>query len=195
MVKPPITPRAETAPIEPEKRPEPVEEPERNVFERREEKPQPKPPQPYRERPRPVERKEAQPGQIARAPDPGMGARSGGGSGGGIGSGQGVLVGSGAGEEGEIQSWYIRQVEQRVGQNWLQTSLGQLERRVQAVATFVVIDSGQISEITLEESSGIRSVDLAVERAIQASNPLPRLPLELRGRRVRFQAVFEYPPR
>jgi TonB family protein len=94
-----------------------------------------------------------------------------------------------------IDSWYIRQVEQRVGQNWLQTSLGNLNQRVEAIATFVVRANGQIVNIELEKRSGVRSVDLAVQRAIQATNPLPPLPLEFRGRSVRFQAVFEYPPR
>ncbi|UCF36812.1 MAG: TonB C-terminal domain-containing protein [Acidobacteriota bacterium] len=196
MYKAPITPRAETAPVvEEEEAPPPEPEPEQQVFTQVEKKKEPKPAQPYRERPREETKKEAQPGQIARTPDPGKGSRSGGGSGGGIGSGQGVKIGSGSGDEGAIQSWYIRQVEQRVGQNWLQTSLGQLDKRVSAVASFVVEPSGRISEIGLDQSSGIRSVDLAVQRAIQASNPLPRLPYELRGRRVKFQAVFEYPPR
>ena len=113
-----------------------------------------------------------------------------------MGTGSGVSIGSGSGEEEGIQSWYIRQVEQRVGQNWLQTSLGgRADRRVQAIAAFVVSPNGQISQVTLEKRSGITSVDLAIQRAIQASNPLPPLPYELRGRTVRFQAVFEYPPR
>lgn len=198
MYKAPVTPRAETAP--PEVAPKRVEsepEPEPNVFDvSTRKKPQQQTPQkaPAMTTRKQEQPKQAQPGQIQRQADAGKGARSGSaGSGGGFGTGRGVTVGSGTGE-GEIDSWYIRQVEQRVGQNWLQTSLGQLDRKVRSVATFVVQPSGQISDIDLEESSGISSVDLAVRRAIQASNPLPRMPLELRGRTVRFKAVFEYPP-
>jgi len=201
MYKPPITSRADSAPPAPPAKPEaPVEEtaiPD-NVFTKEKDKPKPKPPEPER-RPPPKkqepEEKTEKKGLIPRESDPGKGTQGGSGVGGGFGSGRGVLIGSGTGEGGSIDSWYVRQVEQRVGQNWLQTSLGKLERRVQAVATFVVQANGQISDIQLESRSGIRSVDLAVMRAIQAANPLPPLPYELRNRTVRFKAVFEYPPR
>ncbi len=197
MYKPPITSRPESAPPVP-RPPEPVvkERVPEEVFAQERAKPKPKPPEPPRrqsrkEEPAPPSRE----GLIPRESDPGKGpASAGGGTGGGFGSGRGVSVGSGTGE-GNIESWYIRQVEQRVGQNWLQTSLGSLEQRVEAVASFVVHPDGQITDITLEQRSGISAVDLAVQRAIQASNPLPRLPYELRGRTVRFRAVFEYPPR
>ncbi|GAB4125119.1 MAG: hypothetical protein Kow001_21580 [Acidobacteriota bacterium] len=197
MYKPPITSRPESAPPE-ERPPEPVvkQQVPEEVFAQEKAKPKPKPPEPRRpatrkQEPAPPPRE----GLIPREADPGKGpASAGGGTGGGLGSGRGVSVGSGTGE-GTIESWYIRQVEQRVGQNWLQTSLGNLERPVEAVASFVVHPDGQITDITIEQRSGISAVDLAVQRAIQASNPLPRLPYELRGRTVRFRAVFEYPPR
>jgi hypothetical protein len=198
MYKPPITPRADSLPQvreEEEETPPRAEEPqpEENVFEATEvvqKKEPPRAPPPKKEPEKPTD------GLIPREPDLGKGEASGGGagSGGGFGSGRGVKIGSGTGEGG-IDSWYIRQVEQRVGQNWLQTSLGQIDRRVQAIATFLVRRNGVIDSVEFEKRSGIRSVDLAVERAILASTPLPPLPYELRGRTIKFKAVFEYPPR
>lgn len=134
--------------------------------------------------------------QIPRRPDPGTGGpgSSSGGSGGGMGGGQGVLVGGGS-TEGEIDSWYVRQVERRIGQNWLKTSLGNLQGEVESVVTFEVRSGGQITQMQFEKRSGIGSVDLAVQRALEASNPLPPLPYEMRKRTVRFRAVFQYPPR
>jgi len=201
MYKPSIKPQPEVAPP---RAPQPVEEektevsqPTENVF--LEKKPQARKKleasskETTKAKPAPAEKK----GLIPREPDPGKGGPSSGsgGSGGGFGSGRGVSIGSGSGDESGVDSWYVRQVEQRVGQNWLQTSLGKLSRRVEAVATFVVRSNGQIENIQLEQLSGVNSVDRAVMRAIQASNPLPPLPYEFRGRSVRFQAVFEYPPR
>lgn len=199
MYKPAITPRAATAPL-----PKKVEEkkvqpppPTQEVFLEKkasvEKKPTDEPPRKTQSKSVPAQKE----GLIPREPDPGKGGPAGGtgGSGGGFGSGQGVSIGSGSGEEEGIDSWYIRQVEQRVGQNWLQTSLGQLSRPVEAIASFVVRSNGQIENIHLEQPSGLSSVDRAVMRAIHASNPLPPLPYEFRGRSVRFQAVFEYPPR
>jgi TonB family protein len=198
MYKPPVTPRPDFVPPpeETEAAAEPeVQEPDDTVFDDTQAKPKQTEPQPV---PRQSSQEEKRPseGLIQREPEPGKGTSSGAssGTGGGFGTGRGVTIGSGT-DEGEIESWYIRQVEQRVGRNWLQTSLGRLERRVAAVAGFTVQPDGRITEVRLEKSSGISSVDLAVQRAIQASNPLPRLPYELRGRTVRFQAVFEYPPR
>ncbi|MFZ0430233.1 MAG: energy transducer TonB [Acidobacteriota bacterium] len=199
MYKPPVTNRAESAPPPQPKKSEPVTEETQvppEVFTQTKPKPKPKEPEPPR---RPPPKKPEPPkeraGLIPRESDPGKGTPGGAaGSGGGFGPGRGVQVGSGSGETGTIDSWYIRQVEQRVGKNWLQTSLGSLQR-VEAVATFLVQPDGQIAEIQLERRSGVSSVDLAVMRAIQASNPLPPLPYELRSRSVRFKAVFEYPPR
>ncbi|GAB4244211.1 MAG: hypothetical protein Kow00109_20090 [Acidobacteriota bacterium] len=194
MIKPPVTPRAESAP--PVERKAAEEPPAENVFEEKpQEKPKPPPPAPSRRRPQPKPQQAAndRAGLIPREADPGMGPRGGGGGGGGgFGSGRGVSIGSGTGESGRIESWYIRQVEQRVGQNWLQTSLGRMEK-VQAEATFVVQPNGRITDVRLEKSSGVNAVDLAVLRAIQASDPLPPLPPDLRHRSVRFRAVFEYP--
>ena len=138
----------------------------------------------------------AKPGQIPGRSEPGSGGSGGGapGSGGGFGGGQGVVIGTGTGE-GVMESWYARRVEQRVGSNWLKTSLGQLGKRVRTTVSFLVVSDGTIANVRVERGSGIRSVDLAAQRAVRASNPLPPLPYAFRGRRVRFVAHFEYPPR
>ena len=158
----------------------------------------PKPPAPPSPQP-PVRSTTPSPspsGAIPREPDPGSGGPGGSaaGSGGGFGGGQGVSIGQGTGD-GVMDSWYTRLVEQRIGQNWLKTSLGQLGTPVQTVVSFEITPSGELDSIAIEKRSGIRSVDLAAERAVRASNPLPPLPHPFRRRGVRFVAHFEYPPR
>ncbi len=135
------------------------------------------------------------PKPIPREPEPGSGGPGGQslGSGGGFGGGQGVTIGMGTGE-GAMDSWYVRQVEQRIGRNWLKTSLGQLENPVRTVISFEIRDDGRIDNIKIEQRSGIGSIDLAAERAVRASDPLSPLPYELRNRTVKFIAYFEYPP-
>ena len=136
------------------------------------------------------------PGTIPQIPEAGSGGARGGeqGAGGGFGGGQGVTIGAGVGQ-GVMNSWYVRQVEQRVGQNWLKTSLGPLAQPVQTTISFEISSNGNIGSIAIEQKSGIRSVDLAAERAVQASGPLPPLPSEFRQKRVTFVAHFKYPPR
>ena len=184
MYKPSIIPRPEVVAPPPAEEPEPVSE---EVFEQKG--------TPRRNSP-PSQVQAPSPGAIPQPPDPGSGGASdvNPGSGSGFGGGQGVTIGSGAGQEA-MDSWYVRQVEQRVGQNWLKTSLGQLERSVQTVISFEINPNGNIESIQIEQRSGIRSVDLAAERAVRASGPLPPLPFEFRQRRVKFVAHFEYPPR
>lgn len=136
------------------------------------------------------------PGLIPQEPKPGSGGRGGApaGAGGGIGSGSGVLVGAGVGGRG-IDSWYVRQVEQRIGQNWLRASLGRLPSPVETVVAFEVALDGRIADVQITRSSGNRTVDRAAERAVRASDPLPPLPFELRRGRFKFVAHFQYPPR
>jgi len=186
MYKPSIVPRPEAVP------PPPVEEPavvSEEVFEQKG-APKRNPP------PSPAPTPTSSPGAIPQPPDPGSGGASGAipGSGAGFGGGQGVSIGVGTGQ-GAMDSWYVRQVEQRVGQNWLKTSLGQLEQTVHTVISFEIQSNGNIKNIEIDQRSGIRSVDLAAERAVQASGPLPPLPFEFHQRRVKFVAHFEYPPK
>jgi len=201
MYKPAIEPRPTAVPP-PAPRQEPQEavkaapEPDPDVFLEQE-----KNRKRAAERPRPSEKTTKEqpqplPGQVPTTPEPGAGGIGGrsAGSGGGMGGGVGIQIGTGTGP-GVIDSWYVRQVEQRIGANWLKTSLGELGQPVQSIISFEVDTNGTIRSITLEKRSGITAVDLAAERAVRASNPLPPLPIELRGRRVRFAAHFDYPQR
>ena len=104
------------------------------------------------------------------------------------------MIGSGTGA-GVMDSWYARQVEQRIGQNWLKTSLGRLSQSVQTIVSFEIRANGVIKNVKVQKNSGLATVDLAAQRAVMASSPLPPLPYEFRHRLVKFTAYFRYPPR
>jgi protein TonB len=205
MYKPAVIPQPQALPPEPvpETIPEEVPEPaiEETVFEEaaptEEAAPGPTPAPPEEKWKPPAEKKtfEPAPGVIRQEPRPGSGGPGGAaaGSGGGFGGGVGISLGSGTGGAG-VDSWYVRQLEKRIGQNWLRSSLGQLRVRVRTTVSFKIGRGGLIEDIQIDSSSGIGSVDLAAERAVRASSPLPPLPLELQRRRFRFVAHFEYPP-
>ncbi|MBI1748366.1 MAG: TonB family protein [Acidobacteria bacterium] len=130
-----------------------------------------------------------------------VGAPTGPGAGGvaGLGSGpHGVGIGFGDGSEGGSglgDSWYARQVERRIGQNWLRGLVGSVPPgKFTTRITFYVRDNGAIDRVSMDQSSGISSLDDSARRAIHASNPLTPLPTEMRGKPVKFTAVFEYPP-
>ncbi len=199
MYKPALTTRPAAAPPPPEKKSEVApERPSKEIFQEKSSRKRKKKTTKPAQRADSRKKKKKTPGssQIPRKPDPGSGGPGGASSGlgGGFGGGQGVRIGAGSGE-GQVDSWYARQVEQRIGNNWLSTSLGQMTRSVETVLSFEIRADGKIEEVKLEKGSGIRTVDLAAERAIRASSPLPPLPRSFGGRRVRFVTHFKYPPR
>ncbi len=195
MYKPSIVPQPEAFPVPPRPQPEPTPTaapPEETVFEQVR-RPAPRKPKPKVAGPDKIVAHPSA-GVIPQPPRPGSGGRPSRPSAGRATAGQsGVSIGPG-GRSGSIDSWYVKQVEQRVGRNWLKASLGNLARRVRTIVTFDVAINGRINNVRILESSGVRLVDLAAERAVLASGPLPPLPLELRRRTVRFKALFEYPP-
>ncbi len=196
MQKPAITPRPEAVAMPQPSKPEPpAPQKEDSVFVEKaplRETPSKSPASPAKSQ---ASTENSRPKAIPREPEPGSGGPGGLslGSGGGFGGGQGVTIGMGTGE-GAMDSWYVRQVEQRIGRNWLKTSLGQLENPVRTVISFEIRADGRIDHIQIEQRSGIGSIDLAAERAVRASDPLSPLPYELRNRTVKFIAYFEYPP-
>ncbi len=199
MYKPAIEPRPTAVPPPPAREPEEVKTPpvpDPDVFLEKEKNRKKAPERKRASEKTTQEQTQPLPGQIPTTPEPGAGGVGGrsAGSGGGMGGGVGIQIGTGTGP-GVIDSWYVRQVEQRIGANWLKTSLGELGQPVQSIVSFEVDTDGSIRTILLEKRSGITAVDLAAERAVRASNPLPPLPPELRGRRVRFAAHFDYPQR
>ena len=190
-VAPALTPapqvvKREKAPRAPEKPEKAVELPtfrDPNPDTRKEDKEAPAPP-------RPEQGADPVAGTIPAEALAGIGGQPGGLPG----SATGLRIGSGQGGPG-VASWYVRQLEQRIARNWLQAPLGGITGRVLTQISFAIAPGGHIENIQVLESSGDSGVDRAAQRAVQASSPLPPLPVELRGRRVEFVAHFEYPPR
>ncbi|MBI4481308.1 MAG: TonB family protein [Acidobacteria bacterium] len=116
------------------------------------------------------------------------------GSGGGFGGGHGVSIGPGTGT-GFADSWYARQVEQRIGSNWLRSTIPALTGPQAAILSFSIRADGRILNVRFEQRSGVEALDLSAERALRASDPLPPLPFEYRPGPVKFMAYFEYPPK
>lgn len=112
------------------------------------------------------------------------------------GGGQGHGVSIGGTGEGFFDSWYARQVEQRVSGNWLKSRMGiQFAGRHRVVIQFDVAQEGNIEDVTVVQSTGPEAFERSALRAVTASSPLPPLPVQykIQRNRVRFTAIFEYP--
>lgn len=99
----------------------------------------------------------------------------------------------GGGDFGTRFAWYVRQVQQKVSQNWLQyevdPSVGNARR---VYITFDIDRSGHPSNIQVEQSSGVPSLDISATRALQRIDTFGPLPNEYGGRYVSVEFWFDY---
>ncbi len=125
----------------------------------------------------------------------------------GVGSGVRLGIGSGQGTGGGFQSpyssqiglasfpftYYLQIIMDRVSNNWF-TSLVEpgLRGKFQVTVYFKIYKSGHISDLKIEESSGLRSLDLSALRAIQTSAPFPPLPKEYDEEYLGIHLIFEH---
>ncbi|MFW6160571.1 MAG: TonB C-terminal domain-containing protein, partial [Acidobacteriota bacterium] len=104
-------------------------------------------------------------------------------SGTGEGSGSGVRLGIGEGPGGGFGSgfssqigmstfpftYYLQIIVDRISSNWLKSQLsGSLSKGLHTTVYFKIFSSGQISDVKIEESSGINALDLSALRAVHS---------------------------
>lgn len=128
---------------------------------------------------------------------------------GGSGAGSGVSFGfgSGSGAGTGFQSpyssqiglssfpftYYLQIIIDRVSGNWF-TSLVDpgIKGNFQTTVYFRILRDGRISSLKIEESSGMRSLDLSALRAVQSSSPFPPLPKEYEEEYLGIHLIFEH---
>lgn len=130
-------------------------------------------------------------------------ASKGRGTGSGLSIGFGTGKGAGAGFQSPYSSqiglssfpftYYLQIIIDRVSSNWF-TSLVEpgIRGHFQATVYFKIYTNGKISNLKIEESSGIKSLDLSALRAIQTSAPFPPLPKEYKDDYLGIHLIFEH---
>lgn len=123
----------------------------------------------------------------------GSGVRFGVGSGQGGGSGLGSSYSSQIGLSSFPFTYYLQIIIDRVSSNWF-TSLVDpgLRGTFQTTVFFKILRTGRISGLKIEESSGVRSLDLSALRAIQSAEPFPPLPREYEDDYLGIHLIFEH---
>lgn len=115
------------------------------------------------------------------------GSEEGTGSGTGISLGVGAGSGGGAGFGSEFSSqiglsnfpfnYYLENMIGRISSNWLQTQVSSgMSDELFTVVRFKIYRDGKISVVEIEESCGVRALNMAAVRAIQSSAPFAPLP-------------------
>jgi periplasmic protein TonB len=97
------------------------------------------------------------------------------------------------GDFGSRYAWYVRQVQQKVSQNWLKYEIDPNIANAQRVyITFDIDRNGRPTNIQVEQSSGIPSLDISATRALQRIDTFGALPNDYSGSRVSVEFWFDY---
>src|SRR5215471_5664701 len=99
----------------------------------------------------------------------------------------------GGGDFGDRYSWYVRVVQQKVSENWLKYEVDPRITEAQRVyVTFDVMRDGHPSNVRIEQSSGVPSLDQSATRAIQRIDTFGPLPGDYAGNKVSVEFWFDY---
>jgi protein TonB len=99
----------------------------------------------------------------------------------------------GGGDFGSRYAWYVQIVRNKVSENWLKYEVDpsiSTARRV--YITFDIARSGEPSNVQVEQSSGIPSLDISATRAIQRIDTFGPLPPDYPGNKVSVEFWFDY---
>src|SRR6266478_8998984 len=99
----------------------------------------------------------------------------------------------GGGDFGSRYAWYVRVVNQKVSENWLKY---EIDPRIQAAnrvyLTFDIERTGRPTNVQVEQSSGVPSLDQSAVRALQRIDSFGPLPSDYSGSRVSVEFWFDY---
>ncbi len=99
----------------------------------------------------------------------------------------------GGGDFGSRYGWYVQIVQRKVSENWLKYEVD--PRITQANRVYVIFDiarDGHPSNVQIEQSSGVPSLDISAVRAIQRIDTFGPLPADYSGSKVSVEFWFDY---
>ncbi len=99
----------------------------------------------------------------------------------------------GGGDFGSKYAWYVNVVRQKVAENWLKYEIDpNIHDARRVYITFDITRNGQPSNVQIEQSSGVPSLDQSAVRALQRIDSFGPLPNEYAGSRVSVEFWFDY---
>jgi periplasmic protein TonB len=99
----------------------------------------------------------------------------------------------GGGDFGTRFAWYVQGVQRVVSQNWLKYEIDpSIKSSERVYVTFDITRDGRPSNVQVEQSSGVPSLDISAVRAIQRIDTFGSLPPEYSGNKVSVEFWFDY---
>jgi protein TonB len=105
----------------------------------------------------------------------------------------GFGVTGGGGDFGTKYAWYVHVIQQKVADNWLKYEVDPRITNAQRVyITFDVARDGHPSNVNVEQSSGVPSLDISAVRALQRIDTFGPLPPDYSGGKITVEYWFDY---
>jgi periplasmic protein TonB len=99
----------------------------------------------------------------------------------------------GAGDFGSRYGWYVDVVRRKVSDNWLKYEVDpRITTAARCFITFDITRSGQPSNIRVEQTSGVPTLDISAMRALQRIDSFGPLPSDYSGSKVSVEFWFDY---
>ncbi len=105
----------------------------------------------------------------------------------------GFGITGGGGDFGTKYAWYVHVIQQKVSENWLKYEVDPRITSAQRVyITFDVARDGHPTNIRVEQSSGVPSLDISATRALQRIDTFGPLPADYPGSKISVEYWFDY---
>jgi periplasmic protein TonB len=102
------------------------------------------------------------------------------------------ITGAG-GDFGTKYAWYVRVIQQKVSENWLKYEVDpRIATANRVYITFDVARDGHPSNVSVEQSSGVPSLDISATRALQRIDTFGPLPSDYAGSKISVEYWFDY---
>jgi protein TonB len=97
------------------------------------------------------------------------------------------------GDFGIKYAWYVRVIQQKVSDNWLKYEVDPRITSAQRVyITFDVTRDGHPTNVQIEQSSGVPSLDQSATRSLQRIDTFGPLPPDYSGNKISVEYWFDY---
>ena len=98
-----------------------------------------------------------------------------------------------AGDFGARYGWYVQIIAQKTQQSWLAYEVDRRITQAQRVyITFDIQRDGRPTNVQIEQSSGIPTIDISAVRALQRIDTFGPLPSDYAGNRLSVEWYFDY---
>ena len=105
----------------------------------------------------------------------------------------GFGITGGGGDFGTKYAWYVHVIQQKVAENWLKYEIDPRITAAQRVyVVFDVVRDGHPTNVQVEQSSGVPSLDISAVRALQRIDTFGPLPSDYPGGKISVEFWFDY---